>query len=160
MLQQFIFSETSPAAAGTAASSKPVSSAASYLAAGIAGPLDDALGIQITAVLVGSTGGTLDVYIQISPDDGGHWFDAVHFAQLAGGAAAVTYSTNISSISQPISAAPVVVGSALTPALAVATTVQGLGFNRMRLVMVAGTGTSAGAAVTVYVVPQRNGTRA
>jgi hypothetical protein len=38
--------------------------------------------------------------------------------------------------------------------------VQGLGFNRMRLIMVAGSGTTKGTPITVYVSPQRSGTRA
>lgn len=160
MIEQFIFQETSPAVPGTIASSQPVQSAASYLATGIAGPLDDSCGIQITAVIGSPTGGTLDLYVQTSPDDGAHWFDAVHFAQSAAAASAANYVATVSSISQPATAAPVAVGSGLTPALAAATVVQGLGFNRMRLVMVAGSGTTKGTAVTVYVVPQRPGTRA
>lgn len=159
MLQQYILNETSPAAAGTAASSKPVSSAANYLAAGIAGPLDDSFGMQVTCVCSNPAGGTLDVYVQTSPDDGTHWFDQIHFTQFAAGFGGTQVAT-LSAISQPASAAPVAVGSGLSPALGAGTVVQGTGFNRLRLVMVAGSGTTAGATVTVYVVPQRNGTRA
>jgi hypothetical protein len=158
MLLQFIFAETSPSAPGTAASSQYVQSAASYLAAGIAGPLDESFGIQITAVLKGATGGTLDVYIQTSPNDGVTWVDAVHFPQLAAGAASVLYVATLSAISQPASASPVVVGAGLSPALAANTVVQGLGFNRLRLLFVAGSGTTAGAPISAYVIPQRAGT--
>jgi hypothetical protein len=159
MLLQFIFSETSPTVAGTAVSSKSVASAASYLAAGIAGPVDDSFGMQITAVVANPSGGSLDLYVQSSPDDGTHWFDQVHFTTFASGTGGTQVAT-LSAISQPASAAPVAIGSGTTPSLANSTVVQGMGFNRLRLIMVAGSGTNAGVAVTVYVVPQRNGTRA
>ena len=161
MLLQFIFSETSPAAPGTAASSKPVASSANYLAAGIAGPLDDSFGIQITAVVGNPVGGSLDLYVQTSPDDGAHWFDQIHFTPFTAGNGGIQVAT-LSAISQPASAVPVAVGSGLSPSLGATSgvVVQGMGFNRLRLVMVAGSGTSAGTSVVVYVVPQRNGTRA
>lgn len=158
MILQFVFSETSPAAAGTAASKNAVQSAASYLPAGVAGPVDDSFGIQITCVAAAPVGGALNVYIQTSPNDGLTWFDQVNFAFTSGVAA--TQVATLSAISQPASAAPVTVGGGLAPLLANSTVVQGMGFNRIRLVMVAGSGTSAGTSVTVYVVPQRNGTRA
>jgi hypothetical protein len=70
----------------------------------------------------------------------------------------------LSAISQPASAAPVVVGTgtptSATSGLAAGVVVQGTGFNRLRLAMIAGSGTTAGVSVKVYVVPQRNGTRA
>jgi hypothetical protein len=158
MISQFIFSEKSPAAPGTAVSSQPVASAANYLAAGIAGPVDDSFGMQITAVIGATTGGTLDLYVQTSPDDGAHWFDQIHFATTAVATPVVQVAT-LSAISQPASAAPVPIGSGTTPVLAANTVVQGTGFNRIRLLMVANSSTSAAATVTVYVVPQRAGTR-
>ncbi len=154
MFQGFIFQETSPSAPGTAASSKSVQNAGNLYAAGIAAPLDDGNGIDIVAMLVGATGGTLDVYIQEGLPDG-TWYDVVHFPQLAAAAAAITYKGNISMLPQPTSAAPTVVGTGLTPALAVNTIVQGTGFDRLRLLFVAGAGTSAGANVKVYATTQR-----
>lgn len=159
MLLQYIFNETSPAAVGTAVSSKPVSSTANYNVAGVAGPVDDSFGMQVTAVVGDPVGGALDLYVQTSPDDGAHWFDQIHFASFSSGTGGVQVAT-LSAISQPASAAPVAVGTGLAPALVADTVVQGMGFNRLRLLMVAGSGTTAGTSVTVYVVPQRIDTRA
>ena len=155
MLVFFAFNETSPAAAGTAASSSPVTNTASYLPAGVAGPLDDVVYVGLTAELVGATGGTLDVYMQTSPDEGATWVDKVHFPQLANGAAAIKYHASIAPHPQATADTTIVVGENLSPALAANVVVQGLDFNRMRLVMVAGTSTSAGASVVVKVCGQR-----
>jgi hypothetical protein len=149
----FVFNETSPAAPGTAASSQGVQSAGSFLPAGVAGPMQDYEAVDVLAQLRGATGGTLDVYIQSSPDDGQTWFDLVHFPQLAAGAGQVIYKSPISNTTT--TSAPVVVGMNLSPALAVNTVVNGAFSDRMRLVMVAGSGTSVGANVIVRVAPQR-----
>lgn len=154
MLACFIFSETSPSAPGTAASSQPVTSAASYLAAGIAGPLDDFDAVDVAAQLAGATGGSLDVYVQSSVD-GVNWYDSIHFPTLANGAAAISYRTAVTHLGQPTSAAPVAIGKNLSPALAAGTTVQGGWGDRLRLLMVAGTGTTAGSAIKVFVTAQR-----
>ena len=152
MITPYIFTETSPAAPGTALSTQAVSN--SGFLAGIAGPLNDGDALAIAADLVGATGGTLDVFVQISPDGGTNWYDMVHFAQLAGGAAAtklfapVSLFTNITT--------PVVVGKNLTPLLATNTVVNGAFSDRCRLVFVAGAGTTVGAAVRITVTPQRS----
>jgi hypothetical protein len=163
MIAQYVFNETSPAAASTnAASSQPVSGT-SGVAAGVASSqmMDDGAGVDIIAELVGATGGTLDVLIQIGTADGG-WFDAVHFPQLAAGAAAVIYRCNLSPLPTPglaaAPSAPTVVGSGVHAAgagLAANVVVQGLGFDRLRLLMCSGSGTTAGAAVRVYCTVQR-----
>jgi hypothetical protein len=88
----------------------------------------------------------------------GTWIDVVHFAQLASGAAAIVYKTSIGAVSQPASAAPVAVGTGVhsgSTGLAAGTTVQGLGFDRLRLLMCSGSGTTVGAAVKVYATIQR-----
>ena len=151
----FQFSETSPSAAGTTASSQQILQVAPTYPAGVAAPLDDYDALDITAQLTGATGGTLDIYLQTSLDGGNTWTDSVHFAQLANGAAAVVYRTCITHLSQPTSAAPVTVGQGLNPILAVSTAVQGGWGDRARLVMVAGSGTTAGAVVKVTIAPQR-----
>jgi hypothetical protein len=157
MLATYVFSEQSPSAAGTATSKNPVQNAASWCASGVAGGmLDDASSVDVVAQLVGATGGTLDVVIQVASgqkDATGAdvWVDAVHFATLANGAAAVTYRAVLSQLSQPTSSAPVVVGVDNSPALASGVIVQTMAFDRMRLFFTAGTGTTAGAAVKVYV---------
>lgn len=155
MAQQFlVFTETSPAAPGTAASSVAVTNSTG--AAGVAmlaQGLDSFLSLTVVAKLIGATGGTLDVYLQSSPDQGATWVDYAHFAQLAAAAAAIRYTFFVSQGVQ--SAAPVVVGIATTPAIAVNTVVGGPWGDRLRLLMVAGAGTSAGAAVNVTVSAQK-----
>jgi hypothetical protein len=156
-LGQFLFNETSPSAPGTAASSQPVANAASWCPAGVAGGgLDDYDSIGIDCDLVGATGGTLDVYLQQSPDQGVNWYDVIHWTQLASGGAAVHYSSPISQATT--TTAPITVGKNLSPALASGTNsvVNGAFSDRMRLVMVAGSGTSAGAQVIVRLSPQRS----
>ena len=153
-LTEFVFIETSPNAAGTATSSQPVQGTASWAPAGIAaGGLDDYESIGIDADLVGATGGTLDVYLQQSPDQGVTWYDIIHWTQLASGAAAVKYSSPMSQATTTTTVQ--VVGRNLSPALAAGAVVNGAFSDRMRVVMVAGTGTSAGAAVVVRLSPQR-----
>jgi hypothetical protein len=147
MIGQFLFSEVSPSAAGTAASSKPVTGGPSDSPAGVAFPLRNYDSIEIEAELVGATGGTLDVYVQ-SSDDNLVWYDTVHFAQLTAAAGAIIYRTALSRYATA-AAAPTAVGKNLTPALAVATSLQNGFGDHLRLVMVAGSGTTAGAAILV-----------
>jgi hypothetical protein len=156
-LGQFLFTETSPAAAGTAVSSQAVANTASWAAAGVAAPLDDYNAIAVEADLVGATGGTLDVYLQASPDQGLNWYDVIHWPQLGASAAAVKYSTPISQ--STTTTTTTVVGKNLVPALAANSVVNGAFSDRMRLVMVAGASTSAGASVVVRLAPQRSRTR-
>lgn len=158
-LYTYIFHETSPNAAGTLASAGTVDNAANYLPVGVAGPFDDTDGTDVYAELVGATGGTLDVYVQVSPDEGANFYDAIHFPQLAAGAAAVKYRATLAYAQQNTAATqgqPIVVGKNLTPALAVNTVVPGAGFNRARLLFVAGASTSAGASVRVVLCAKRD----
>lgn len=134
---------TSPAAAGQAA------------LGAIAARLDDFDYFVVTALLVGATGGTLDVYLQRRIlDDGTVWADWAHFPQLAAGAAAVKYSA----ASMPPAAATTQVigttaadGTTGAPALAANTVVAGHPGDAVRVVCVAGASTSAGAAITIYI---------
>jgi len=152
------FVETSPAAAGTAASSQPVLGVSDNgLPGGVAGLIGDYEGAELIAELVGATGGTLDVYVQLSPDSGNNFYDVIHFPQLSAGASAVIYQSPLSTATN--TATPIVVGKNLVPALAANTVVNGAFTDRLRLVMKAGSGTSAGAQVVVRVCPQRSRTR-
>lgn len=149
----FVFTETSPSGPGTAASFQPVQNAGSNFAAGVAGPMQDYDAVDVIAELKGATGGTLDVYVQISPDDGANWYDIIHFQQLAPGAATAYYQSPISNATTTTS--PVTVGKGLNVALAPNVTVNGAFSDRLRLVLVAGVSTTAGAPVVVRVCPQR-----
>lgn len=153
MLSPFIFSETSPSAPGTAVSSQPVQNVTSPYPNGVAAPINDSDALDVFAELVGATGGTLDVYLQISPDGGLNWTETIHFAQLAAGAAAVKYQAPVSLFTNIT--VPVVVGKNLVPALATNVVVNGAYSDRCRLLFVAGAGTTAGAAIKVTVTPQR-----
>lgn len=153
----YVFNETSPNAAGTVASSQPVLGGIDNgIPNGVCGLLSDYEGVEVVAELVGATGGTLDVYIQLSPDEGLNWYDVVHFAQLASGASAVIYQSPLSTATN--TTAPVVIGKNLSPLLGTTSgaVVNGAFTDRIRLVMKAGSGTSAGAAVVVRVCPQRS----
>jgi hypothetical protein len=154
MIQPFIFVETSPAAPGTVVSTQPVQNVTSPYANGVASPINDADALDVAADLVGATGGTLDVYLQVSPDGGLNWYDCIHFPQVAAGGAAIKYRAPVSLFTNITT--PVVVGKNLSPALAVNTVVNGAFSDRCRLVMVAGGGTTVGAAVKITVTAQRS----
>jgi len=154
-LQTFIFQETSPAAPGTAASANVVSGDnAANMPAGVCGLIDDYESIEVIAELKGATGGVLDVYMQTSPDGGLTWFDTIHWPQQSAAGAQAYYNSPLSQAAT--TSTPVVVGKNLVPALAANTVVNGSFGDRFRLVMVAGTSTSAGASVVVRVSAQRS----
>jgi hypothetical protein len=151
MLSEFVFTETSPAAPGSAASSGSVQNAASYLVAGVAGPLDDLSSLTIVATLQGATGGVLDVYLEFSAD-GNMWIPVVHFVQLAAAGALSVQTVTLSPYTPSVITT---VGSNTTPALAAGAVAPGGWGSRMRMLMVAGSGTSAGAVQTVFLMGQR-----
>lgn len=105
--------------------------------------------MTVWANLVGATGGTLDLYLQYSPDGGTTWVDFVHFGQLAAGAAAIQ---KVFSITKDGSTGLTTVGSGSTPALAASTVINGDWGDRLRVVEVAGASTSAGAVISLTAV--------
>ena len=155
----FVFTETSPSAPGTVASVNAVQNAGSYFPVGVAGPMADYDAVDVIADLKGATNGTLDVYVQISPDDGITWYDIIKFPQMGAGQAASFYQAPISNATT--TNLPISVGKNVTPALgagggvSAGVVVNGAFSDRMRLMMVAGAGTSLGAAVVVRIAPQR-----
>jgi hypothetical protein len=95
----------------------------------------------------------------VSPDEGLNFYDAVHFPQLAAGAAAAVYRATLAYAQQntpTTQGQPVAVGKNLVPLLAVNSVVPGEGFNRARLVFKSGAGTSAGASVRVVLCSKRD----
>lgn len=135
-------SGTSPAAASTAAGT-------SYALG-----LDACDSLTIIGALQGATGGTLDVYVQTSWDEGTTWYDFAHFTQLSAGAAAIKHAWHVSRASERTTITTV--GTGTSPALAVGTIMSGGWGNMMRLVFVAGVGTSVGAAQSVSVFGIKN----
>lgn len=152
-IANFQFNETSPAAPGTVASSQPVIGGVDPVLPGVCGFLSDYDGAEIVAEFGGATGGTLDVYVQTSPDEGAHWYDMIHFPQAAAGSGAKVYQAPISTATTTTTTTAI--GKDLSPALANGAVVNGAMTDRIRLVMVAGAGTSAGTSVVVKVCPQR-----
>lgn len=132
--------ETSPAAAGTAASTATM------------GGFDGSDILQVVATLTGATGGTLDVYIVDSFDGGTTWLEVVHFPQLAAAAAARTYT-----VTQVLDSTITTVGKAATAAgcvgtLAASAVRPGPWGDQIKVVCVAGVSTSAGAAYSVTIL--------
>lgn len=124
----FVLSGTSPASATTAASTT------------ITG-LNLYSSLTVYYTVQGGTGGTLDIYLQVSPDAGTTWVDYAHFAQLADGASAVTREFTVSRAGQQTTVSTV--GTNLNPALSGTTVIGGNFTDRMRVVYVAGASTSA-----------------
>lgn len=123
--------------------------AAATTAGKSAGGLHKYNAIRVDATLTGATGGALDVYLQTSHDEGVSWNDFAHYAQLAGGAGVATYSFTAAR-SAPVTSI-VVTGRDATPALAANSVLGGEFGDRLRVLFVAGVGTSAGAGQTIYV---------
>ena len=136
-----ILSGTSPNSASTAAGT--------VIACGLA----DLDSLTVVASLVGATGGVLDVYLQTSHDGGTTYYDWLHFTQLTAGNAAVKV---VAHTPRTLNAALTTVGAATTPALAAGTLTGGSWGDQMRLLFVAGASTSAGAAISVQIVGNRN----
>lgn len=128
---------TSPASASTSISTLIVTG------------LDAFEAMKIVTIFQGATGGTLDIYLQMCDDqDGSTWVDYAHFTQIAAGAASATSLYSVTRQTERLTAIAVAVGD--TPALAAGTVLGGEFGAKMRVVMVAGAGTSAGTAQTIH----------
>lgn len=153
-IDNIIFNETAPAAPGTAVSSQVVTGAtANYMQPGVAGPLDDFDAVDVVVEITAGTGGTLDVYLQTSPNNGVDFYDTIHFPQSAGGSGLKIYQSPLSLATT--TSTPIQVGKNLVPALAAGVVVNGAFTDRCRLVMVAGAGTSVAGTVVVKLMAQR-----
>jgi hypothetical protein len=133
----FNLSYTSPAAASTVAQTD-VRGLGAYHS------------LSIYSNLQGTTGGTLDVYLQYSPDGGTTFVDYAHFPQLAAGAAAATRVWNVTKLAQQTTLTTV--GTGTNPALAANSILGGDWGDRLRVLSVAGAGTTAGAGQTIIIV--------
>ena len=99
---------------------------------------------DVVATLIGGTAGTVDVYLQRYSVELTEWIDWLHFPQVALGVTA-RYVVAAAQPSGLIHA----VGMNLTPALAANTAVGGHPGDRLRMVVTAGAGESAGATQLV-----------
>lgn len=138
MHTNFALTGTSPAAPGTVVG--PVSD-------GVTQCVADYASMRVEASLQGATGGTLDVYLQVSYDQGVSWTDFAHFTQLAAGAAAIKYA--FTSVRHVGDGAIVVPGKDASPTLAVNTVRAGDWGSLVRVLFVAGAGTTLGATQTI-----------
>lgn len=105
--------------------------------------------LVVTSTVQGATGGTLDIYFQASLDGGTNWVDIAHYTQLAAAGAGVLKTFTMSSTSNT---APTAVGMNLIPALAANTVINGDFGDRIRIIVVAGASTSAGAVQNFYIL--------
>jgi hypothetical protein len=134
----FNLSFTSAASAGTTVAAGPVTGLGLFYS------------LSIVATLQGGTGGTLDLWLQYSPDAGTTWVDYAHWPQLAAGATATTRVWNVSKHGQQTTLTTVGLGT--SPALAAGSILGGDWGDRLRVVQTAGIGTSAGAAQTILII--------
>jgi hypothetical protein len=110
--------------------------------------------IRVDLVLQGATDGALDVYLQRKVHDN-LWADWAHFTQLAAAASAVAYTLTV----VPATSSGTISSDVVTPAGTDATPAPALaaGFSAvhpgdwLRVVYVAGAGTSAGAEQKIRV---------
>lgn len=153
MIQTFIWSETTPAVASTVASSSKVQGTASYLPAGIGGPMDDSDGIMLAVDIGSPSGGTLDVFVQRSEDQGVSFRDFCHFPQQAAAGAAKSYLVGMSLGTNSPSPFSIGTGNGSLSANAL---VPGAYGDRFRLLFVAGAGTNASTTVKVTACAQRS----
>ncbi len=124
----------------------PASATTSYSAALSIGRYDHEL--VVLAQLIGATGGTLDVTVQESWDSGVTWVDVCHFTQLAGAASAINFRV-APTADKTIQTVKIGTVASAVPVLA-AGDVAGLPWGPLvRLAATAGSGTSAGASITV-----------
>lgn len=133
----FSLGGTSPATASTVAS------------ANTATGLDRFTSLHVYAEITGATGGSLNVYLQTSPDLGTTWVDYASFPLASAGASVATYSFTVSRGAQQSSM--VAVGKNLSPLLAANSVIGGDFGDRMRAVFKANASTTAGAAQVITI---------
>jgi hypothetical protein len=140
----FVMTNTSPASASTAVGAQTITG------------LDDYDWFEVDGYLQGATGGTLDVYIQrkVATDT---WVDWIHFSQLAAAAAAIKQHVPPNGTLSGITT--IGGGSDATPGVALAAG-SACGCHpgdALRMVFVAGAGTSVGASQTLRVRASKMG---
>jgi hypothetical protein len=104
----------------------------------------------IVAELVGATGGTLDIYLQVYEPLSKTWYDYLHFPQLLDGAAAIIKAVPVTRVGKWET--PITIGKNATPALAGDSCIGGDFGERMRAWYVPGATTTVGAAVKIKFI--------
>ena len=137
----------------------PTGAAGSVLATVLG--LDEADEVTLDLTIQGGVGGTLDLYLQSTMQSGiptaGSWFDVARFAQLAGGAGKIRTSVTFTRSFGGGAAAPQVLGdiTASTSNIGSGVVLPQLLGTAMRLVAVAGAGTTNGAQQLVTGVAKQ-----
>lgn len=110
--------------------------------------LDDFDWFQVSATLIGPTGGTVDVYLQRKIDTG-VWQDWVHFPQMSAG----TTKRYVLSAQSTDDITEVGGGNDATPGVALSanTNLGGHPCMGVRMVTVTGSGVSVAATQTIYI---------
>lgn len=104
--------------------------------------------LTFQATLTGNTGGTLDAYLQTSPD-GTRWFDWCHFSQRAADAASITY---LGAAVRPTALATLTaIGRDATPTIAAGTFLGTDWGVAIRLITVSSAASTVGAVQTVVI---------
>jgi len=156
------FSENTPAAstAGTAAISVNPVSGASQLPYGpgvlSAVDLDNAASLVFVGKFAQAVGGTYQVVIQTSLDEGNSWQDLASFPVVTTSGGTVQYT---GTVAQGYPTAFVATGGGTAPALAAGSVINAAWGNKLRLAFIANAGTSAGVGVSVEVSAKQMGTR-
>ncbi|HEY1959272.1 MAG TPA: hypothetical protein VGH28_26840 [Polyangiaceae bacterium] len=110
--------------------------------------------VFIDADLFGATGGTLDVFLQSW--DGVDWVDWLHFATVTAGHAGASF---VYVPQKPTATSIVTVGRNASPLLAAGVGVGSHPGQALRVLFVAGSGTTAGAQQTIRVMARNRWTR-
>src|SRR5262249_42517734 len=100
--------------------------------------------MRVEATLRGAANGTLNCYLQCTYDRGQSWTDLVAFTQQTASASATTYGVTLTRSNG--SAYATSVGKGTSPALSAGTSRDGCWGDQVRILFVAGSGTTAGAS--------------
>jgi hypothetical protein len=138
-------------AAQTVTATSPTSPSTAVVGTVFAGSTLNADKLVIDATLIGGTGGTLDVYLQRKTGTNA-WRDWVHFPQIA---AATTKRYSFMITGEGTSIVEVGGGTDAAPGVALAanTAVNVMPGGDVRVVFVAGGGTSAGGSNSITITP-------
>lgn len=154
MFSWWQWSETSPSAASSIASSHQVTGSTGAETGAALGVLSAAMVdefeiLSVVGEFAGNTNGTLDVFVQTFV--AGHWYDFCHIKQQGAGASMVRNQYVAGRATQVTGT---LIGIDSSPALANDTIVGGVWGESFRLWIVSGAGTTVGTAVKVTLAAQ------
>lgn len=133
----------------TISGSSPASASTAVVGSALNG-LSECDWFMIDATIIGGTGGTVDAWLQRKVEGTDNWRDWIRFPQVSAASTKhysvqVMSSISIYEVSQGTTASPG------TPTIVANTSIGGHPGDKVRLVVTAGAGTSAGATQTVRI---------